>query len=100
VAHRRTIHTSDSVFTTFPWQQCPTRGQIAEVAEVAEVAVALRALRREVRAAHGWSLRQLKLALAAKEKAGEPITPPDLPSAEAERSTFITDDCVRVAEPV
>ena len=41
---------------TFPWPQSPTRGQIAEVAAAA---VALRALRREVMAAHGWSLREL-----------------------------------------
>ena len=43
-------------FDTFPWPQSPTRGQIAEVAAAA---VALRALRREVMAAHGWSLREL-----------------------------------------
>ena len=45
-----------TVFDTFPWPQSPTRGQIAEVAAAA---VALRALRREVMAAHGWSLRAL-----------------------------------------
>ncbi len=49
-------YTSDTVFDTFPWPQSPTRGQIAEVAAAA---VALRALRREVMAAHGWSLRAL-----------------------------------------
>ena len=47
---------ADPVFDTFPWPQSPTRVQIAEVAAAA---VALRALRREVMAAHGWSLREL-----------------------------------------
>ena len=107
---------------------------------MAAAAVALRALRREVMAAHGWSLRELyrtldepgdnplrtaqarldtavrtayamppkaeplaallelNLSLAAKEKAGEPITPPGVPLQQAERAAFITDDCVRVAE--
>ncbi len=49
-------YTSDTVFDTFPWPQSPTREQIAEVAVAA---VALRALRREVMAAHGWSVREL-----------------------------------------
>jgi len=49
-------YTSDTVFDTFPWLPRPARGQLAEVAAAA---VALRALRREVMAAHGWSLRQL-----------------------------------------
>ena len=130
------------------WPQSPTRGQIAEVAAAA---VALRALRREVMAAHGWSLRALyrtldepgdnplrtaqarldtavrtaygmkavavagvndpghndplaflltlNLTLAAKEKAGESITPPGLPLPEAERAAFITADCIEVTEP-
>ena len=47
---------ADTVFDTVPWPQSPARGQIAEVAAAA---VALRALRREVMAAHGWSLRAL-----------------------------------------
>jgi hypothetical protein len=38
------------------------------------------------------------LALAAKEKAGAPITPPGLPWPAAEQAAFLTDDCVRVAE--
>ncbi len=57
-----------------------------------------------VRAAYGMPedadplafLLALNLALAAKEKAGEPITPPGLPLFESERVAFITDDCVRV----
>jgi hypothetical protein len=44
------------VFDTFPWPQKPKRG---EIAEVAAAAVALRTLRREVMAAHGWSLRDI-----------------------------------------
>ncbi len=129
---------ADTVFDTFPWPQSPTRGQIAEVAAAA---VALRALRREVMAAHGWSLRELyrtldepgdnplrtaqarldtavrtayamsaktdplafllalNLTLAAKEKAAETIVPPGLPLPEAERASFVTDDCVRIAKP-
>ena len=129
---------ADTVFDTFPWPQSPTRGQLAEVAAAA---VALRALRREVMAAHGWSLRALyrtldepgdnplrtaqarldtaartayampaksdplafllglNLTLAAKEKAGESITPPGLPLPEAERAAFITADCIEVTEP-
>ena len=130
-------YTSDTVFDTFPWPQSPTRGQIAEIAAAA---LALRALRREVMAAHGWSLRALyrtldepgdnplrtaqarldtavrtayampakadplafllalNLTLAAKEKAGEPITPPGLPLPATDRSAFLTEDSIRVAE--
>jgi len=43
-------------------------------------------------------LLTLNLTLAAKEKAGEPITPPGLPLPQTERAAFMTDDCVRVAE--
>jgi len=116
----------------------PTR---LEIAEVAAAAVALRTLRREVMAAHGWSLRDiyrtlgepgdnplrtaharldtavraayampqpadplaflfaLNLELAAKEKAGEPITPPGLPLSEKEPGAFITEDCIKIARP-
>ena len=135
-------HDNSTVFDTFPWPQKPKRG---EIAEVASAAVALRALRREVMAAHGWSLRELyrtldepgdnplrtaharldtavraaygmaeekrgaatdplafllalNLDLAAKEQAGEKITPPGLPLPEADRAAFITDDCVKVTE--
>jgi hypothetical protein len=49
-------YTPQSAFETFPWPQSPTRAQIAEVAAAA---VALRASRREVMAAHDWSLREL-----------------------------------------
>jgi SAM-dependent methyltransferase len=56
-----------------------------------------------VRAAYGMPtkadmlafLLALNLTLAAKEKAGVPITPPGLPLRESERASFITDDCVR-----
>ena len=44
-------------------------------------------------------LLALNLTLAAKEKAGEPITSPGLPLPEAERAPFVTDDCVRVTKP-
>jgi hypothetical protein len=44
-------------------------------------------------------LLALNLTLAAKEKAGDPITPPGLPLPDANRAAFITDDCARVAEP-
>ena len=133
--------TSDTVFDTVPWPQKPKR---AENAEVAAAAVALRTLRREVMAAHGWSLRDiyrtldepgdnplrtaharldtavraaygmaegsstrssaasppdalafllaLNLELAAKEKAGEKITPPGLPVPETGRATFKPKD--------
>ncbi|MEP6820842.1 MAG: hypothetical protein ABI946_00670 [Chthoniobacterales bacterium] len=52
----RDVYHDDCDRRHFPWPQSPTRGQIAEVAAAA---VALRALRREVMAAHGWSLRAL-----------------------------------------
>ena len=39
-------------------------------------------------------LLALNLELAAKENAGEKITPPGLPLPEAERASFITDDCI------
>jgi len=127
-------YTSDTVFDTFPWPQKPKRG---EIAEVAAAAVALRTLRREVMAAHGWSLRELyrtldepgdnplrtaharldtavraayampkpadplafllalNLDLAAKEKAGETITPPGLPLKDGKG--LISDDCIGIA---
>ncbi len=43
-------------------------------------------------------LLALNLTLAAKEQAGEKITPPGLLLPEAERSAFITNGCVRIAE--
>ena len=43
-------------------------------------------------------LLDLNLTCAAKESAGEKITPPGLPLPEAERPAFITEDCVRVRE--
>jgi hypothetical protein len=45
------------------------------------------------------SLLALNLALAAKEKVGDPITPPVHPLPAAERAAFLTDDSVRVADP-
>jgi SAM-dependent methyltransferase len=44
-------------------------------------------------------LLDLNLKLAAKEKAGEPITPPGLPLPEPERAAFITDDCITIGNP-
>ncbi len=60
-----------------------------------------------VRAAYGMAedadplafLLELNLACAAKEKAGERITPPGLQLPPEEHGAFITDDCVRVAAP-
>ncbi|MFN2477020.1 MAG: DNA methyltransferase [Chthoniobacterales bacterium] len=57
-----------------------------------------------VRAAYGMPpdadplafLLQLNLACAAKEKAGDKITPPGLPLPEAERAPFITRDCIHI----
>ncbi|HTF37526.1 MAG TPA: type IIL restriction-modification enzyme MmeI, partial [Blastocatellia bacterium] len=40
-------------------------------------------------------LLELNLACAAKEKAGEKITPPGLPLPPEEQAAFITDDCIR-----
>jgi SAM-dependent methyltransferase len=59
-----------------------------------------------VRAAYGMPafadplafLLELNLALAAKEKKGEPITPPGLPLSPSEQAAYITDDCVRVGQ--
>jgi hypothetical protein len=56
-----------------------------------------------VRAAYGMAedadplafVLELNLACAAKEKAGEKITPPGLPLAQAEHAEFISDDCIR-----
>ena len=60
-----------------------------------------------VRAAYGMPpaadplafLLDLNLTLAAKESAGQKITPPGLPLPESGRPAFITEDCIRVAEP-
>jgi hypothetical protein len=57
-----------------------------------------------VRAAYGMPesadplafLLELNLALAAKEKNGDPITPPGLPLPPGEHAAYITDDCVRL----
>ncbi len=57
-----------------------------------------------VRAAYGMPadadplafLLALNLDLAAKEKKGKPITPPGLPLSEAERTTFVTTDCITI----
>jgi hypothetical protein len=55
-----------------------------------------------VRAAYGMPadvdlltfLLELNLACAAKEKAGEKITPPGLPPPLTEHAEFVTDDCI------
>jgi hypothetical protein len=39
-------------------------------------------------------LLELNLACAAREKAGEKITPPGLPLPAEEQANFITDDCI------
>jgi hypothetical protein len=60
-----------------------------------------------VRAAYGMPdsadplafLLELNLALAAKEKKGEPITPPGLPLPPSEHAAYISDDCVRLEIP-
>jgi len=44
-------------------------------------------------------LLALNQACAAREAAGEPITPPGLPLPAEEHAAFITDDCIRVAQP-
>lgn len=127
-------YTSDTVFDSFPWPQCPTRAQIVTVAKEA---VALRQLRREVMAKMNWSLRdlyrtleepgsnplrdaqakldtavraayampkdadilafllQLNQSCAAKEAAGEKITPPGLPLPVEGHGEFVTEDCIR-----
>ncbi len=43
-------------------------------------------------------LLALNLTLATKEKAGEKITPPGLPLLATECASFITADCISVAE--
>ena len=56
-----------------------------------------------VRAAYGMAddadplafLLELDLACAAKEKAGEKITPPGLPLPAEEQGDFTTDDCIQ-----
>lgn len=56
-----------------------------------------------VRAAYGMPaetdplgfLLDLNLALAAKEKSGENITPPGLPLPPEEHASFITEDCIK-----
>jgi len=60
-----------------------------------------------VRAAYGMAedvdplafLLELNLACAAKETAGEKITPPGLPLPAEEHASVITDDCIRVEIP-
>ena len=43
-------------------------------------------------------LLELNLTVAAKETAGQKITPPGLPLPESDRPAFITEDCIRVTE--
>jgi hypothetical protein len=55
-----------------------------------------------VRAAYGMAenadplafLLQLNLACAAKERAGEKITPPGLPLPPEDQQRFVTEDCI------
>ena len=62
------------------------------------------ALDDAVRAAYGMPidadplafLLALNFELAAKEKAGEQVTPPGLPLPEEEHAAFVTDDCIAV----
>jgi hypothetical protein len=68
-------YTSDTVFDTFPWPQTPTRTQIEAVAKEAVA---------------------LNQTCAAKEAAGESITPPGLPLPVEEHAAFITEDSIRV----
>ncbi len=44
-------------------------------------------------------LLELNLACAAKEKAGEKITPPGLPLSMEERVALVTEDCIRISGP-
>ena len=63
------------------------------------------ALDRAVRAAYGMPidadplafLLDLNLTLVAKEAAGEPVTPPGLPSWIENRKSYVTEDCIRPA---
>jgi hypothetical protein len=41
-------------------------------------------------------LLTLNQSCAAKEAAGEPITPPGLPLAVEEYEAFVTDDCITI----
>jgi hypothetical protein len=60
-----------------------------------------------VRAAYGMAddvdplafLLELNLACAAKEKAGEKITPPGLPLPDEEQARFVTVDCIQPSTP-
>ena len=61
------------------------------------------ALDAAVLAAYGFSARkdllaqllELNLAVAAKEKAGVPVTAPGVPPAYGDPAKLITDDCIR-----
>lgn len=63
-------------------------------------------LNAAVRAAYGMAedadplafLLELDLACAAKEKAGEKITPPGLPLSAAQHAEFITEDCIAISK--
>jgi hypothetical protein len=61
------------------------------------------ALDAAVLAAYGFDAKKdllaqllaLNLAVAAKEKAGEPVTPPGIPPAYPDPASLITPDCIR-----
>ena len=65
------------------------------------------ALDTAVRAAYAFppkadplaALLALNQACAAREKSGQPITPPGLPLPDSERAAFITTDCITLTEP-
>lgn len=53
-------YTSETVFDTFPWPQCPT---LKQVRAIADAAVALRKLRNKFMGENQWSLRDLYRSL-------------------------------------
>ena len=61
------------------------------------------ALNAAVLAAYGFDpkkdllvqLLELNLAVAAKEKAGEPVTAPGVPATYADAAKLVTEDCIR-----
>jgi hypothetical protein len=59
-------------------------------------AVLLRHLQHVRRRRPGRLLLDLNLACAAKEKAGEKITPPGLSLPEKDHAAFLTEDCIQL----
>jgi hypothetical protein len=62
------------------------------------------ALDAAVLAAYGFSAKDdllaqllaLNLSVAARERAGEPVTAPGIPPGHPDPSRLVTDDCIRV----